>query len=308
VYPAAIVAARDAKAGAACITVHRRGGAHRWRALPAALPFDESPGSPILLIPPDVRAAFDAVRNAGTPMAASVIGRPTLGVKCGCNDAFIVAGDSWSTTSRRPVVRGESLGIWRTGPLDESIVWTHGDDGRALATLPAPVLAHLLPWRRRLIARSDLHPGDAWWSLFRVEAASTQRHRVVWADLARTPRAVFLPRGDRTVPLNSCYVAACDDETDALAFCALLNSPLAAAWLAVLAEPARGGYRRFLGWTMSLLPIPRQWDQVKQALAELTRAALGGEPPSTQGVLDVTISAFGLHEADVGPLLRWNAD
>ena len=74
-----------------------------------------------------------------------------------------------------------------------------------------------------------------------VDAADARTARVVWADFGRRPSALVLPAGDPTVPLNSCYALPCRDPRDALAVAALLNSPLAAAWLNALAEPARGG-------------------------------------------------------------------
>jgi hypothetical protein len=46
---------------------------------------------------------------------------------------------------------------------------------------------------------------------------------------------------DPSVPRNSCYVTLCRDDGDALTLSAILNSPIAEAWLAALAEPARGG-------------------------------------------------------------------
>src|SRR6185503_13978444 len=100
----------------------------------------------------------------------------------------------------------------------------------------------LSKWRRELVARTDARHGSRWWSLFRTESARSDRARVVWADVGREPRACVLPAGDATVALNTCYVARCSDQTDALALAALLNSPMARAWLNAVAEPARGGY------------------------------------------------------------------
>src|ERR1700722_8317153 len=69
--------------------VHSRRGVRRWKLRPAALPFDGSAGSPWLLVPPDVRKAFDAVAAAGVPLSQTEFGPPPLGVKCGCNAAFL---------------------------------------------------------------------------------------------------------------------------------------------------------------------------------------------------------------------------
>src|SRR5207237_1522540 len=173
----------------------------------------------------------------------------------------------------RPAIRGEDIAPWRLDAPNEYIVWTHAASGRALERLPPHAARWLTPWRRQLAARTDAR-NACWWSLFRVDGASADRPRVVWADLGRSPRATFLPAQDLSVPLNSCYVALCRDDADALALTALLNSPVAEPWLAALAEPARGGYRRFLGWTMSLFPLPTDWRRTRDALAPIASAAM----------------------------------
>jgi hypothetical protein len=107
------------------------------------------------------------------------------------------------------------------------------------------------------------------------------------------------------VPLNSCYVISCDHEVDADALAALLNSPVAAAWLNALAEPARGGYRRYLGWTVALLPIPRDWARARDLLAPVaTRAATGIEPEDEE-LLRTVARAYRVRLADLEPLLAW---
>jgi hypothetical protein len=145
--------------------------------------------------------------------------------------------------------------------------------------------------------------------LFRTEAAAAAKPRVVWADIGKTPRALVLESGNRTVPLNSCYVTLCPSLDDAHALSALLNSSLVASWLAVVAEPARGGYRRFLGWTMSMLPIPMRWEECRDELAAISRRSIS-EPGSVASaeLLEIAIAAFGLRRRDVEPLLAWGGD
>jgi hypothetical protein len=127
----------------------------------------------------------------------------------------------------------------------------------------------------------------------------------VWSDFGRRPRAAILAAGDPTVPLNSCYVLPCTDPEDALAFAALLNSSLAAAWLDALAEPARGGWHRYLAWTVSLLPIPADWPRARTLLAPLAERAVLGTPPSDTELLDAVCRAYHLKHDDVAPLLAW---
>jgi len=332
VYPSLLVTERwsgdsSKTPGEILAATHRRGcGAIRWRLPRRGLAFDDSPGSPWLVLPPDVRAAFDRLSNAGIALGESSAGRPHLGVKTGFNLAYVVGlGGAPGLRLReviaangrravveesllRPVVRGEDIQPWRIAAPNEYIVWTHGPAGLPLDRLPPNAGRWFGPWRRPLSRRADAR-GARWWSLFRVDAARTDRPRVIWADLGRTPRATILPAGDPSVPLNSCYVALCRDERDALTVAAVLNSPLAEAWLGALAEPARGGYRRFLGWTMALLPVPADWERARTTLAPIAEQALAGcEPREVRdALLEKTLAAYGLRHADVAPLLAWFA-
>jgi hypothetical protein len=295
-----------------------------WQIAASRLSLDDSPGAPWLLVPAEVRRAFDRLRDAGPALADSALGRPLLGVKCGFNDAFLVraaalddgvsriTGVDGRTASiddslLRPIVRGQDVAAWSVARADESIVWTHDDAGTVLPEMLPSALRWLTRHRRALMDRSDLKREARWWTLFRTEAARDDRPRVVWADIAKSPRAAVLPARSRVVPLNSCYVARCRDDDDAFALAALLNSPLAAAWLDVLAEPARGGYRRFLGWTMALLPIPRDWESARLPLAALGRRATADPTiASSRALIDASLEAFEVTHADVAPLLAWS--
>jgi hypothetical protein len=328
VYPSLVVARaglpHDEPLGASSpvrVRLHRKGESIATAIDADRLTFDATPGSPWLVVPPTVRAAFDRVAGAGPPLATSHLGAPLLGVKSGCNDAFLatliartdhearVERDGRMTTLPahlvRPALRGESVAPWRLRPSSACIVWTHDANGAPLATLPDPVADWLAPWRRRLLARADARRAGRWWTLFRTASASSERARVVWADVARTPRALVLQPGDATVPLNSCYVLPCTDPADADALAALLNSSLVAAWLALLAEPARGAYRRFLGWTMAQLPLPDDWRRARELLAPLATAARDGAPPGEVELLDATLRAYRIRLATVEPLLSW---
>lgn len=311
VYPSLLVAeaargdGHEPHRGAVSCAIHHRGTALRWQAPCSSLPLDESPGSPWIIAPPEVRGAFERVRRAGAPLAAAGFGRPLLGVKCGRNEAFIVDGDHpLARSTTRPLVRGESVTPWRLD-VSERIAWTHDAHGAPLAALPEALALHLTKHRRALLARSDVRATRAWWSLFRVESADASAARVVWGDVGRAPRAAFVEAGDDVVPLNSCYVLRCADRVDALAMTALLNSPLVAAWLSLLAEPARGGYRRYLGWTMAALPVPADWPHARALLAPVAIAALGGRAPSADELLELAARAYRVRRSDVAALVTW---
>ena len=307
-YPSLLVARRGQTSAARDITlaIRRRDGVLQWTLRRSALGLDPDEAAPWLMLPPPARAGFDRLRQAGIPLHETLLGRPMLGVKCGCNEAFVLrAAEAVAVeeTMLRPVIRGESLAPWRIHHGEEVIVWTHGTDGRVLAVLPPRARRWLERWRPRLAARTDAR-GSCWWSLFRTAAADCRRARVVWADVGKAPRAAVLPAGDRSVPLNSCYVIACDREEDAHAMAALFNCSLAAAWLNALAEPARGGYRRYLGWTVALLPIPRDWERARTILAPLGMRAASGEPVEDE-LLQAVARAYRLRPSDLEPLLAW---
>jgi hypothetical protein len=285
------------------------------------VPLDQTPGSPWILLPDPVRCAFDRLRAAGIPFAQSCFGRPLLGVKTGCNEAFVVkieeirgaaarisSGGRTAEIERdmlRPLVRGETLSAWNiTGPR-ESLLWPHDEMGRTRRELPPLARQWLSPFHDRLQSRTDLRGRLPWWTLFRTESASALSPRIVWADFGLAPRAIAVDAGDPIVALNSCYVADCETIDDARALASLLNGPLVAAWLNALAEPARGGYRRYLGWTMSLLPLPRDWKRARDQLAPLGERAMLGDVPPQNELLNAALTAYELRLTDIQPLLSW---
>src|SRR5205085_8184604 len=142
-------------------------------------------------------------------------------------------------------------------------------------------------------------------SLFRVDSAQCDCPRVVWADVGREVRASVLPAGDPRVPLNTCYVVRCRDDCDAHALASLLNGPVARAWLNAIAEPARGGYRRYLGWTMSLLPLPLRWNRARKLLSPLSERAMQGDIPSDDELLCAALEAYHIDREKVQALLSW---
>lgn len=307
-----------------CVTVRKTDHTTRWTCSPELLPLDDTRGSPWILLPPPARRAFDRVARAGVPFYESDYGRPLLGVKTGCNSAFIVRVDSLdgdvahvSAGSRtglierdmlRPLIRGETLGKWGLAGPREYLVWPHDERGHPRRSLPPLARQWLLPSRDALSARTDLHGRFPWWSVFRTEGAANGHPRVVSADFGLTPRATVLEAGEPHVALNSCYVVSCATSSDAYALATILNSSLAAAWLNSLAEPARGGYRRYLGWTLSLFPIPTDWPRARALLAPIGERAMQGDVTADQDVFNAVLGAYQLDRSNVHNLLNWAVD
>lgn len=138
-----------------------------------------------------------------------------------------------------------------------------------------------------------------------MEGAANDRPRVVWADVSRGPRACILPARSPVIPLNTCYVITCRDDVDAATLAALLNSPLAAAWLDALAEPARGGFRRYLGWTVARLPLPEDWERARAVLSPLGIRGVAGAEVAADELLDAVIGAYRLRPAVARALVEW---
>ena len=315
VYPSIVVARRkpslsNEPAMPLRAAVHRGTSVIHWPLCAENLSFDDTPGSPWLILPPEVRAAFDRIRSSGIPLAKSRIGRPLLGVKTGCNEAFVVRpAEVVGLVERdllRPLHRGETIRRWKLSPPPEQIIWTHDESG-PIGKLPPQTTQWLSRWRRELELRTDARGKAPWWRIFRTESAIATSPRVAWADFGKSPRAAVVEANDPTVLLNSCYVAHCGDLTDAHTLAAILNSPVAAAWLNALAEPARGGYRRYLGWTVALMPVPIDWARARRLLAPLAERAMRGEIPGPDALLDATLRAYRVDEIDVVPLLLWNS-
>ena len=326
VYPSLLVARRkEQPRGDPCLcldaSVRLRDRVVRWKCTPQSLVLDETPGSPWVLLPRKAREAFDRLHRAGTPFAESCFGRPLLGVKTGCNDAFLVRveeihGDVVSISSNgrtaqierkmlRPLVRGETLAPWSTTGPREYLIWPNLESDQPRPALPPLTRRWLFSFRDKLDGRSDLHGRMPWWTLFRTESATTGSPRVIWADFGLAPRAIPVEADNPIVALNSCYVATCPTMEDAHALATLLNGPLVSAWLNTLAEPARGGYRRYLGWTMSLLPLPRDWLRARAQLAPLGERAMLGDVPPQDELLRAAVRAYGLQLQDIKPLLSW---
>lgn len=331
VYPSLLVAERPRDPATAPPPAIHVSLAHQARSThftlePRALSLGGDPSAPWLLLPTRERAALETLRLAGPALGDSPLGRPTLGVKCGLNAAFLVhateheddtasviANGRRATIERRmlrPALRGDGVHAGDTrcdaSRGDLRILWTHGPDGAPLRTLPPATSRWLAHWRPQLERRRDARGRMPWWSLFRTDAARHEAPRVVWADIGRRLRPRVLAAGDPTVPLNSCYVLRTTSLEDALALDVLLASPIAAAWFETLAEPARGGFRRFMGWTVATLPIPNDWINARRTLADIARRRNRGESIAADDLNTAIADTYGIPMRHLEPLLRWN--
>jgi len=131
-----------------------------------------------------------------------------------------------------------------------------------LERLPRELTDRLAGHEERLRRRADYRAGPPW-QLFRT-GLGFARHRVVWPDLSR--RLAAAVPAPELVPLNTAYGIATRDAADAAALAALFNSRWLTALARLVADPARGGFRRFNAHVVRGLPIPRGgspvWDEL----------------------------------------------
>ena len=183
---------------------------------------------------------------------------PQLGVKTGADDVFLMEREC---PGSRPAIRGRDIRPWRCEPR-RFVAWTHGADGKPLARLPDELRQMLAPHDERLRRRADYRGGAAW-QLFRT-SLGLAKHRVVWPDIGKQLTAA-VPDGD-VVPLNTVYGIATRQACDAAALAALFNTRWLTALARLVADPARGGFRRFNARVIRGLPIPPSdspvWDQL----------------------------------------------
>ncbi len=337
-YPLGLIVAgsRADRRRSTRIAVHDRHGARLdVRLAQRRLPLlSDDLQSPWALAPPAVRDACDRMRAAGPPLGAQPGRRPGRGIFTGCNQVFLgdlvterVAADramlrldelevELEVARLRPALRGEDLSSWRFTLL-KTLVWTHEDDGVVLPTLPTALANYLRPHEHELAARLDLRPGQPYWTLFRTNP-NKWGHRVAWRDIAPTMQAAvvpgrvdFLRRPAPVISLNTVYQITAASDEDAHLLAAVLNSTAARAYLKAIAERAAGGYFRFLGWTVALLPFPTHPDAAVLTdclrLSDAAHAA-GGMTAEEKATLDERVAwLYGLSVNDLNALQEFDA-
>jgi hypothetical protein len=260
---------------------------------------------PWLLVPDRMRSALTDFRESGR--ALSELASPALGVKTGANDVFvgepISLGESVVRLRTgggeveieqalvRPIVRGRDvLAFGASAP--QVMIWAYDAQARPLPKLPGLAGKYFRRHTDRLLARADHRTGPPW-SVFRL-APSLSAHRVVWPDISKRPRAAVLDATQQhnALPMNSCYISAAPNRETALAIAAVLNSTWTAVLTSVMADEARGGYRRVNARAMAGIPIPG--GDALLALANLSLQIHNGKPLDQDELDDAVASALHL--------------
>ncbi len=300
VYPLAVVARRARPGDRHQAALDFRG----TRLVPQA---SLAGGGPWMLVGDRSRAALDALRASGTPLA--VTAPPMLGVKTGADDLFVgtIVTDGpeqhvvrigrqdvpIEATLLRPALRGRDVTAFNVRPR-RVVIWPYGADGDVLSTLPPFATAWFRRHAARLARRADARDGPPW-TLFRIRAALAP-HRVVWPDLAARLSAIALDAVlPDAVPLNTCYVSTLPDREMALALAATLNSTWVRVLLRTVADEARGGYRRHNARAMATVPVPSP-GPARAGLAALSARAHLHHDISQNDLDRAVAEALGLSE------------
>jgi len=264
-------------------------------------------GGPWMLVGERSRAALDTLRRCGTPLAAAA--PPMLGVKTGADDLLVgslvspVAEHavvrlrkeelSIEASLLRPAIRGRDVREFSAN-VKRVVLWPYGVKGDVLPELPPLAAAWFRRHAARLARRADARDGPPW-TLFRIRAGYAP-HRVIWSDVAARLSAlaldVVLPDA---VPLNTCYVSTLPDQETALAVSATFNSAWVRVLLRVVADEARGGYRRHNARAMATVPVPPP-GPARAALAALSLRAHLHHDVSQPDLDRAVASALGLPE------------
>ena len=255
------------------------------------------------LASPEALKLLEKLQQTGTPLGEYVGGAFHMGVKTGCNDAFIIdpstrqqliAEDIRSDELIKPVLRGKDICKWKTEPTDEyllaiasstNLVWPWSEAGsiseaeRIFAETYPAIDRHLSTYRERLICRDD--QGTFYWELCSCAYyAEFERPKIVYRDIAKFLSACYDTKG--TLGLNTTFFIPTSD----LSLLAILNSQLF-DWYArhkfqSLNDPWTGGGLRFFAQYMRHVPIAARTEGQKAALSQLVEQIL--VDPESDGV------------------------
>jgi hypothetical protein len=221
----------------------------------------DGPSSEWALVPPEIASLARRLRQSFPPMARSLGRKPFMGVKTGDNRSFFlqvqaIRGAYLITTDgiRVPLsavcrcVRGRDLQRW-TATTSQWMLWPPRGGWRKPPR-----------WLESLAYKRGLEPADFRLSFVRAEHVGI---KVAWKDLSRGMAAAVLPDvvhlNDRPFPLvpnQTLYAIDAVSLDEAYGIAAILNSSVAGALLAGVAERAKDAHYRYFGRTIAALPWP----------------------------------------------------
>lgn len=210
--------------------------------------------APWMLANPEALASW---ASAPTTLGSWRALRPRRGIMTGRNSVFMYnpddhAGDAWRAACSRPILGGRDISAFEVHP-SKRVLWPYDAHGGVLPELGPEATAHFEAHRAALERRADHDPRAPLWQLFRVHE-SMCGPKVVWRDMGPHMQACAVDA--HTLVLNTAYYIPCADPVRAWALSVFFNHPRTREFCSVLAERARGGWRRHFAWTLCMAPIP----------------------------------------------------
>ena len=247
------------------------------------------------LTSPEALTLLRKLEDIGMPLGEYVNNGFYMGVKTGCNAAFIInesvrrqliAEDISSSELIKPVLRGRKLSRWKTMSVKEYLIaiassvnkrWSWSDARVDLEaeqifaeTYPA-IYRHLNSYRERLITRDD--QGRFYWELRSCAYyAEFGKPKIVYTQTAKLLYACY--DTEKAFGLNNVYFIPTRD----LSLLAILNSRFF-DWYARhkfynLNDPWRGGRLQFFAQYMKKVPIADMTSEQKMTLSRLVKQIL----------------------------------
>ena len=225
------------------------------------------------------------LQQTGTPLGEYVSEVFYMGVKTGCNDAFVInesirqqliAEDERSNELIKPVLRGRDLKKWKTKGTGHYLIFTQ--QGIEIDQYPV-IKDYLNQYREALESRAS---GNYEWYEIQANAAyylDFDKPKIVYPDTAKALYACY--DTTKAFGLNTVHFIPTND----LSLLAILNSKLF-DWYArhkfqSINDPWEGGRLRFFSQYMEKVPIANRTAEQKAALSRLAEQILA-DPESNQ--------------------------
>jgi len=261
-----------------------------------------TPNSEWTLVPPEVLKVLRRLRDSHPPLAQALSRKPFMGVKTGDNRSFfleaqaIVGGHLVTPDGLRvPLtavcrcVRGRDLQRWSVAESQ----WMLWPPARGWRNPPV--------WLQTLAAARGLEPEEFRLAFVKPEHVGI---KVAWKDLSRGVAAAVLPdvvhidgQPFPLVPNQTLYAIDAVSLDEAYAIAAVLNSTIAGALLASVAERAKDAHYRYFGRTVGALPWPELGAE-REAMVRLARRAHRGGDVMSE--IDARIArAYGVNTTEL---------
>ncbi len=265
----------------------------------------------------DALNLLEKLQRAGTSLQEYVDEGFHMGVKTGCNDAFIVdasvqqrliAEDSRSNELIKPVLRGRDLKKWKTGSTGDYLIFIP----RGIDIEQYPVIKdYLNQYRESLESRAS---GRYEWYEIQANTAyylDFDKPKIIYPDTAKSLYACY--DTTKSFGLNTIHFIPTND----LSLLAILNSKLF-DWYArhkfqSINDPWEGGRLRFFAQYMARVPIADQTDAQKAELSGLVKQIL--VDPQSDGIREIekkidelVYRLYGLTNAEIELIKRTYRD